>query len=184
MSRWNQSEAGSVVISLLGLVLLGALAGSLVILAHTETMISGNFSAAQEAFYAAEAGLQIGIDDLAHAPDWDALVSGPATSAFADGLPGGSRTLPDGTALNLSDVTAQLQGRAWRLFAFGPFSRLQAGSRDQSTPYVVVWIADDEAAGPDVVALRAEAFGLGGTRRSVEALVSQQQGVLSWHEAR
>ena len=184
MSRRNEPQGGSVVIALLGLVLLGSLAGSLAILAHTEMMIAGNFSAAQEAFYAAEAGLQIGVDDLANAPDWDAIVSGPATSAFVDGPPGGSRTLPDGTALNLSDITARLQGRAWRLFAFGPFSRLQAGSARQSTAYLVVWIADDEAADPEVVAVRAEGFGLGGARRAVEARVSQRQGVLSWHEAR
>ena len=184
MSSCRRQESGSVVIALLGLVLLGALAGSLAILAHTETLIARNFSAAQEAFYAAEAGLQIGIDDLANAPDWDAIVSGPATSAFVDGLPGGTRTLPDGTLLNLTDITARLQERSWRLFAFGPFSRLQADSGDPSTAYVVVWIADDEAADPDAVLFRAEAFGLGGTRRAVEALVSQQQGVLSWHEAR
>lgn len=184
MTRCTRPESGSVVVALLGLVLLSALAGSLAILAHTESQIAGNFAAAQEAFYAAEAGLQIGVDDLASAPDWDDIVSGAAISLFADGLPGGSRALPDGTLLNLGDVTARLHGRAWRLFAFGPFSRLQAGAGDRSMAYVVVWIADDEAADPDVVALRSEAFGLGGTRRAVEALVSQRQGMLSWHEAR
>ena len=184
MTKSHRRQSGSVVVALLGLVLLGALAASLAILAHTESLIAGNFSAAQEAFYAAEAGLQVGLDELAAAADWDAVVAGPATAAFVDGLPGGHRTLRDGTDLDLSDVTARLPGRAWRLFAFGPFSRVPSALTRESMAYLVVWIADDDGDDPNVVALRSEAFGFGGTRRAIEALVSRQSGVVSWHEAR
>ena len=183
MIKPDRQQSGSVVVALLGLVLLGALAASLAILAHTESLIAGNFSAAQEAFYAAEAGLQVGLDELVVA-DWDAVVAGSATAAFVDGLPGGHRTLPDGNDLNLSDVTAHLPGRAWRLFAFGPFNRLPSPLTRESMAYLVVWIADDDGDDPELVVLRSEAFGFGGTRRAVEALVSRQSGVVSWHEAR
>lgn len=184
MSRVASRECGSVVVALLGLVLLGALAGSLAILAHTELLIAGNFSAAQEAFYAAEAGLQVGVDDLTGAADWDAVVSGPHLSTFVDGAAGGSRTMRDGSVLNLGDLTARLRGRVWRLFGFGPLSRLQVQPESESTTYIVIWIADDESADPDVVVLRAEGFGLGGTRRAVEAIMSRQRGLTSWREAR
>jgi hypothetical protein len=86
--------------------------------------------------------------------------------------------------LSLTAVTAGLDARGWRLFAFGPLSRLQAQDSQRSTAYLVVWIADDPAGDPAVLAVRAEAFGPGGTRRAVEAVISQSSGLLSWNEVR
>jgi hypothetical protein len=83
----------------------------------------------------------------------------------------------------------------WRLFAYGPFS----GSSSQPTVYTVVIVGDDpgetdndparDAAagspGGGVLVLRAEGFGPGGSRRTVEAVVARGEGIgaprfLSW----
>ena len=177
-------ERGSLVLAMMALVLLGALGASLVILASTEMQVAGNYALAQEAIYAAEAGLEIALHELATVADWDAIRAGPMLSAFVDGSPGGDRELSDGSLLNLADVTARLDTRGWRLFAFGPLNRLQRENDRHSTAYVIVWVGGDPHGNPTVLALRAEAFGPGGTRRAVEAMVSQGQGMLSWNEVR
>lgn len=178
------AERGSLVLAMMALVLLGALGASLTIIANTETKVAGNYALAQEAIYAAEAGLEIVSQELGGAPDWRPIPAGPSLSAFVDGPPGGTRELSDGSLLNLADVTAGLDNRGWRLFAFGPLNRLQDPNAWQSPAYVVVWVAGDPAGDPSVLAIRAEAYGPGGTRRAVEAFVSQAQGLLSWNEVR
>jgi hypothetical protein len=86
----------------------------------------------------------------------------------------------------------------WRLFAYGPFPP----AASPPSAYVVVLVADDPAetdddpsrdgapatAGHGVALMRAEAFGPGGSRRSVEATVRRVVGasglaaprILSW----
>ncbi|HKY22282.1 MAG TPA: pilus assembly PilX N-terminal domain-containing protein [Vicinamibacterales bacterium] len=177
-----RNERGSLVLAMMALVLLGALGASLVIITNTEMQIAGNYGLAQEGFYAAEAGLEIVSQELATLADWGSISAGLTLSTFVDGPPQGDRQLSDGSVLSLTVITASLDSRGWRLFAFSPLSRLQAVSERHSTSYVVVWVADDPRGQPDVLALRAEAFGPRGTRRAVEAVVSRQQGTLSWIE--
>ena len=179
-----KGERGSLVLAVMALVLLGALGASLAIIATTEMGVAGNFALAQEGIYAAEAGLQIVAGEVAAAADWDAIRAGPVVSAFVDGPPAGIRELADGSLLNLADITAGLDGPGWRLFAFGPLNGLQDQNERHSTLYVIVWVGGDSRGDPAVLALRAEAYAPGGTRRAVEARVSRSSGMLSWNEVR
>ena len=172
------------VVALMALVLMGALAASLAVIANTEMLVAGNYALAQEAIYAAEAGLEIVSQELAAVPDWDEVAAGPGLSAFVDGPPGGDRELIDGSLLNLTAITAGLENRGWRLFAFGHLSRLQDPGARRSMTYVIVWLADDPAGDPAVLEVRAEAHGPGGTRRGIEATISQAGPLLSWNHVR
>ena len=195
----------TLVIALMSLVLLCAIGGSLAIVMNTDQRAAANFAAAREALYAADGALQIGAQELSTIADWNALLSSGALSVFVDGPPAGSRQLGDGTTVDLAQATnaANAEPRpwgannpAWRLFAFG-----WLGPRT----YVIVWAGDDFAEndgdpsidgggvanpGTGIVALRAEAFGVGGSHKVLEAMVrrSVDEGpgvrVLLWQELR
>lgn len=89
----------------------------------------------------------------------------------------------------------------WALFAYGRVRDLLPAGAIDSPYYVVVMIGDDPAEndndpihdgvagnpGAGVVALRSEAFGPGGTHKTVEVTVARAQGAiraLSWRETR
>jgi hypothetical protein len=148
-------------------LLMSALGASLVLTTSLETLIAANFRNAQQALYAADAALELALDGLASAPDWDPVLDGSAGSPLADGPPGGVRTLADGSPLdlgqvvnmtncrkvtlcsasNLRDVTAERPWGAnnpvWRLFAYGPLSSLLPARQIDSAYYIVVMVADD-----------------------------------------
>jgi hypothetical protein len=84
----------------------------------------------------------------------------------------------------------------WRSFLYGRFSQWVTTPLVGADTYVVVWVGDDaretdgdpardgggvDGSGRDIVRVRADAFGGGGTRRSVEAdvarLCSESSGV-------
>ena len=195
----------TLVIALMSLVLLSAIGGSLAIVMSTDQRAAANFAASREALYAADGALQIGAQELSTIADWNALLSSGALSVFVDGPPSGSRQLGDGTTVDLAQATnaANSEPRpwgannpAWRLFAFG-----WLGPRT----YVIVWVGDDFAEndgdpsidggglanpGAGILALRAEAFGVGGSHRVLETTVERDADegpgvrVLSWHELR
>jgi hypothetical protein len=97
----------------------------------------------------------------------------------------------------------------WKLFAYGPMDRLTQLARPASC-YLVVWIADDEreddgdplsdaledGSGHGIVRVHAETYGVGGSRRAIEAELaricpaSEADGCLpgirvqSWQELR
>lgn len=194
----------TLVIALMSLVLLSAIGGSLAIVMNADQRAAGNFAASREALYAADGALQIGAQELSTIADWNALLSSGARSLFVDGPPSGSRQLGDGTAVDLALATnaANAEPRpwgannpAWRLFAFGWLGR----------SYVIVWVGDDFAEndgdpsidggglanpGAGILAVRAEAFGVGGSHRVLEATVARDADegpgvrVLSWQELR
>ncbi len=77
----------------------------------------------------------------------------------------------------------------WRLWIYAPLERLTGISTNGARTYVVVWIGDDQAEndndptvdgaggdnpGRDLVVLHAEAYGVQGARRVVEATVSRK----------
>jgi len=195
----------TLVIALMSLVLLSAIGGSLAIVMNTDQRAAANFAASREAMYAADGALQIGAQELSTIADWNALLASGALSVFVDGPPAGSRQLGDGTAVDLAQATntANAEPRpwgannpVWRLFAFG-----WLGPRT----YVIVWAADDSAEndgdpsvdgggaanpGANILALRAEAFGAGGSHKVLEATVSRRPDegpgvrVLTWQELR
>jgi len=158
-------ESGvALVITLMALSLLLALGVALAMTTNTETRIAANYRDGVEALYAADAGVERAIQDLATASDWDSVLNGTVRSSFNDGPPQGLRILPGGATLDLTqatnvarcgkdtcsaaDLTAVTDDRpwgannpVWQPFAYGPLAALD-GTID-SPMYVMVWIADD-----------------------------------------
>src|SRR6478735_4211098 len=97
-----RSERGvALLVVLMATLLMTALGLGLVLSTTTETMISSNFANSEEALYAADAGIERVMDDLLTVPDWNNILAGTTRSAFIDGPPSGTRTLFDGTTINL-----------------------------------------------------------------------------------
>lgn len=197
----------TLVIALLSLVLLSSLATSLVVVANTEQRAAANYAGSREAMYAADGALHIAARELLVVADWNALLSTGALSAFVDGASGGVRQLGDGSTVDLMEATNLANGESrpwgpnnpvWRVFAYG-----WLGSR----AYVVAWVADDSAdndgdpsidgggavnPGAGVLAVRAEAFGVGGAHKVLESTVRREvdaEGIptlrmASWQEIR
>jgi len=155
----------ALVIVLMTLSLLLALGVSLTLTTATETRIAAHFRDAVEALYAADAGVERAIRDLALTSDWDGILSGAITSSFNDGPPSGLHSLPGGSTLDLTratsvmrcgrdvcsadDLTASSEDRpwgannpVWQAYAYGALRSLAGGTID-SAMYVVVWVADD-----------------------------------------
>lgn len=196
----------SLVIALMSMVLLSAIGTSLAVVTQSEMRVSAHFATSREAMYAADGALHIAAQELLAAADWNALLSNAAVSAFVDGAPTGARSLGDGTTIDLGAATNAINSEprpwganntVWRPYAFG-----WLGTRT----YVIAWIGDDVAEtdgnpaidgggvgnpGAGILAIRAEAFGVGGAHKAIEATVTREvleEGpvlrVLSWQERR
>jgi hypothetical protein len=92
----------------------------------------------------------------------------------------------------------------WRLYAHGPVTDLSPSGGIESAVYVVVWVADDgletdgqplidgdSTAAPNpgagLLQVLVHAYGVGGTRRAIEATLQRRDPhnrVLSWRELR
>jgi hypothetical protein len=194
MTRLGNERGTALVITLLATMLLSALGVALVLTTLTETMITANYRTAQEALYAADAGLERSVQDLLRESNWAGVFSGNIKSGFTDG---GGATLPDGTPANLAAFTSALQTQAdavygndpnrpvWRLYAHAALSNLVPGGAIDSNSYVIVWVADDpgETDGDPtkdsngIAFLHAEGFGEGSARKIVEATVFKSSSV-------
>ena len=166
----HHTERGAALITaLMALLLLSALGFALVMSTTTETKITGNFRGGQEALYAADAGVERVMDDLLTVPDWNKILQGSIRSAFVDGSPSGTRTLSDGTTIDLThatnivncgkittcsstDMDAVTEDRPWgpnnprwNLYAYGPLNTIVPTSTVNSQIYVIVWVADDQS---------------------------------------
>ena len=185
-------ESGaSLLIALMVTLLLSALGGALVLLTATETAISANYRTGQEALYAADAGIELVVQDLLDEPLWNAVLAGAARSSFSSSTH--QPTLPDGSTIDLDIETAYLQADTdaasvwnendpfWVLYAHGALGDLLPGDQVDSLNYVAVWVGDDPAeidGDPlrdtnGVLTVRAEAFGPFNTRRVIEATVAR-----------
>ena len=165
MSRSDQ-DGFVVILALMAMTLMGALVTALVLGTSLEIAIAVNFRNAGEARYAADAGIERAMADLP-AADWNAILDGSTRSTFADGPPGGTRVLVDGTVLDLGQIlndanceqptacsTADMDAVTpqrpwgannprWRPFAYGRIADLLPGSAVNSPFYVLVLAADD-----------------------------------------
>ncbi len=189
--------------------LLALLGAGLLTLSDAEVSIASSYRHAQEASYGAEAAVERAMSDLHALPDWTVVLAAPpgnVMSSFNDGRAG--VRAPDGRVVSLPALTAELQrdsdtrmGPAvyradapqWRLFAHAPLQDLLPAPASAPPLYLVVWVADDGGDGDGDpardgngrIVLRAEAFGTGGARRSVEVSVKRSgNGVLTlagWH---
>ena len=192
MRRLRSTDGATLLIALMAMMLMTALATALMLTTITETRIASSYGAGIETFYAADAAIELAIDDLRTVPDWTALAAGAATSTFIDGQPGGARTLSDGTTLDLEGETTMVRdgdSPPWRLFAYGALgSMLPVGLTSRA--YVAVWIADAPFQHEgDALALLAQAYGPQGARRSQQVVLARTDGddpkgivVRSWRE--
>jgi len=189
----------AILLALIAAALLSALGLGLSLLADTERQVAANDLLNDECLYAANAALERAVQDLALNADWNGILSGAISSAFADGT-----HRPQLSALrtiDLDGVTADLQsasrasfgpaGPVWHLFAWGPLSGMAAG-RIRSAQYTGVWVADDSSdadgnPGADsnaTLAIHAESYGSAGSRRVIDATVKRVSPgalrMLSW----
>jgi hypothetical protein len=166
----TQSERGAALITaLMAMLLLSALGLALVMTTSTETMIAGNFREGQEALYAADAGVERVMDDLLTVPDWNNILNGTIRSAFVDGAASGTRGLPDGSSINLTEATnvvncgkvttcsiAEMNTSTedrpwgtnnprWNLYAYGLLNTIVPTGTVNSNVYVIVWVGDDQS---------------------------------------
>ena len=200
-------RGSSLVLAVMSVALPSALGLALALVTSTEMMIAGAYAEGQELTYAAEAGLAIAEQELRRVPDWNDVLAGAVRSTWIDD---GSPALDEATNIaNCRKTTwctaAEMDAVSdlrpwgtnnprWQLFAFGELNRT----------YVVAWVGDDAAEndgdplrdgsgglnpGAGVVAVRSEAFGVGGGHKVVESTVRRTDGVagisrLSWVQIR
>ena len=168
LARRARDERGvALLVALMTLLLMSALGIALTMMTMTETKIAANYREGNEALYAADAGVERVMQDLLTVPDWNNILSGATTSAFIDGAASGSRTLPDGSNLDLTEATNMvrcgkittcsdtdmnavtderpwgLNNPAWQLYAYGPMEDMIPTGTINSRDYVIVWVADD-----------------------------------------
>jgi hypothetical protein len=163
----RREDGIAMIVTLMAMLLMSALGAALILTTSSETIIAGNFKDGGEALYAADAALERSIDDLLTVADWNDLLNGSTRSAFIDGPPGGSRTLRDGSAIDLSQALSQANCQKltpcsaaemnavtaerpwgsnnprWQLYAYNNVSELLPTDSINSSYYVVVMIADD-----------------------------------------
>jgi hypothetical protein len=162
------SEHGvAVIIAIMATTFMLTLGGALILLSSSETAIAANFRAAHEATYAADAAIERALADLRRLPDFTPVLAGNVRSSFVDGLPSGTRTLADGSTLDLDRITnlANCQKTSvcsdaevaavtterpwgannprWTLFAHGPVADLLGPATVRSAFYVVAFVGDD-----------------------------------------
>ena len=102
--RLGDERGSALVVALLSLLLLTALGLALTLTTTTETAIAANQRMGQEVMNAADSAIERAMQDLLAIPDWNRVLSGAEQSSFVDGGPGGSRTLPDGRTINLTEI--------------------------------------------------------------------------------
>lgn len=193
-SRGLRDERGvALVIALMATMLLTALGTALVMVTNTETMITANYRNAQEALYAADAGVERVVQDLLMVPNWNRILDDSTKSAFVDANCSGTVTLPAGGSMNLGAATTALQAETttqnlwgannptWRAYACGRISDLLPTNTIESQMFVMVWVGDDpsetdglpQVDGNGVLTLHAAAYGPGGTVKVVEVTVAR-----------
>lgn len=191
-----RSERGSVLLcALMVITLIATLGAAVTLIVSSESAVAANYHASQQGLYAADAGIERALAELRALSTWGAVPSSATSfSDFNDGqaTPRG----PDGTTLNLAQMTIRRQAESdavyasvpdrpvWRLYAHAPLNRMAPGA-GSVTPYVVVWIADDpdEIDGDaavdtnDVVMLHAEAFTVRRGKRAIEATIRREEAM-------
>jgi hypothetical protein len=161
-------QGTAVLVAMMATLLMTALGAALVLATSSETIIAAGFRDSLEGAYAADAALERAIDDLQAVADWNLVLAGAVRSAFVDGVPDLTRTLADGSTLDLAQLinlancgkaggctTDEMSGASsrrpwalnnprWLLYGYGDLAALAPGSIN-SPYYVVVMVADDPA---------------------------------------
>lgn len=186
--RSAQSEGVALVMVVLTLALALTLAAGLALSTSTEVQVAANFRGSGAAWYAADAAAEWAVVDLAVlAPDWPAALAGSVQSSLIDGAAVGTRTLPDGSSLDLSAAIAQARG--WRVYAHGWLRDLlppPAAPAGASPFYVLVFLAADPDSA-EQLRIRAEAFGPRGAHRAAELTLRRDSAgvhTTAWSDGR
>jgi hypothetical protein len=167
LTRVFADDGVALVLAITATTLMLTLGGALVLLSSTETAIAANFRMAHEATYAADAAIERALADLRGQPDWTPVLRAAVQSSFIDGAPSGTRTLVDGSTIDLTRITnlANCQKTTacsaanlvavttdrpwgannprWTMFAYGPLADLLRPASVRSPFYVVVFAGDD-----------------------------------------
>lgn len=171
--RLADERGVALIISLLAMTLMMALGMALILTTMTEGKIASNYRDGTEALYAADAAVERTIQDVLTVPDWNSILDGTMTSAFVDGPASGTRELPDGRTIDLTEATNMVRcgkiatcsdedlnaiteerpwgknNPRWQLYAYGPMSDMLPTESINSQMYVIVWVADDPAESDD-----------------------------------
>ena len=178
----------ALVASLLATMLLVCLGTSLVLLGAAETTLAGHDVQAQAAAHAAYAALSLAASELRERPSWTGVISagGPDLCAVPARFADVTLQPPapwDGSVIDLHALTLKRQADGdaaappglppptWRLFAYGPISRLVPSEPRRHPFYLVVWAADGTEG---TLRLHATALGPSGVVSSVEASVARR----------
>jgi hypothetical protein len=170
MMRVVRAEEGlAILAAVLASMLLLAVGGALVLLTVTESGTAASFVRSSEAVYAADAIAERVLPELAQLQDWTAILDGSRRSALVDGSPDGTRTLADGSRVNLEEVVnladcgqttpcspAQMDAVTverpwgsnnprWQLYAYCPLQSLLPPGAAPSALYVILLVGDDGA---------------------------------------
>jgi hypothetical protein len=165
--RLSEEQGVAVIIAIMSTTLMLTLGGALILLSSSETAIAANFRMGHEATYAADAAIERALADLRNQLDWTPVLEGSVQSSFTDGLPSGTRTLADGSTIDLDgitnlancqkatvcsdpDVAAVTTERPWGannprwiLFAYGPLAKTLGPATVRSSFYVAAFVGDD-----------------------------------------
>lgn len=163
---FRRSDGTVLVVVLAGTLLVAAIAAALVMASSSEVMVAASFRRAVEALYAADLAAERALSDLAFLSTWDDVLLGSVRSSFVDGPPAGTRALPDGSSLDLSQVLNLATCRKattcssadmdlvtrdrpwgknnprWQLYAYGRVADLAPGA-DDLPYYAVIMVGDD-----------------------------------------
>jgi hypothetical protein len=199
MSGLAREEGVAVLVAMMAILIMTAFGTALILSWSSETTIAGHFVNAVEGGYAADAMLARGLDDLLGMDDWNPVIAGLLRSHWVDGPPTGARTLADGSRIDLSQVVnmANCQRSSacspadiveatsdrpwgannpeWKLYAYGSLPAVMASAAVDSRFYVLLMVGQGPA--PNLLAVRAEAFGPRGAHAIVEATASRTSGV-------
>jgi hypothetical protein len=168
-----QTRGAALVAAIMTMMLMCAMGAALALNAAAAMSVAAAFRSGEQAFYAADGGLERALADLRALPDWSIALNGAARSTFGDGPPAGLRRLPDGTSIDVDqllsfancgaaigcstgataaseDRPASFNSPGWQPFADGPVGDLLPGGSIRSPFYVVVMVRGDQVvAGQD-----------------------------------
>jgi hypothetical protein len=151
--RAKDSDEGiAIVLALLVVSLLAAVALATMTTTDVEKMSAASEPNRLAVAYAAEAALELAIQELQAPPDWTSALNGSVTSSLRE-----SGAAVWGQTVDLAAMTTELQADTdaaeargadttrWRLFLFGSLSAMVPGRPRDVRPYLIVWVGDDRA---------------------------------------
>ncbi len=196
-SHLRNDSGAALVLALVCIMLLLGLGAGLVVSGNLEGRLAGNFRSGVETFYAADAGLELAFQELASVADWSDALSGVARSSLTSSV--ALPILPSGARFDLDRRTHDLQAQSdaesppgasrpvWRAWLWGPLSAVEPAPAGSVSPYLVVWVADDDSDADGqplrdangVLRLHAEGYAPFGPRRAIDSVVARPAALWS-----